>query len=369
VSCSATGDCTAAGTYVSSSSWIQPFVVTETNGTWGQATALPGVAKADPTAATTNLSPDALSCGAAGNCALLWDAGYPDNNSFISVQKDGSWGQPQKVAGVPAGASTFLDAVACASTGNCVVTGEYGSAKGKPAAFVVADRSGHWGSAQAIPGLAALGASATPDPTTVSCPSAGNCTIAGTYTQGHGTLAFAVSEHGGTWSKAVAVPGLKKLLGGLSVEQVRLSCSAAGSCLAGSYYPLRSGHQHEATWIASEKNGKWGNAEHVPGIATISKGGDSGVESLSCGAPGYCAVVGYYTPTAPAQFTQRQGFVATEVGGAWHKAEAVPGLKALSGGRHSELTSVSCRQRAACSAIGTYNTASSATQMLVTGRP
>ena len=45
-------------------------------------------------------------------------------------------------------------------------------------------------------------------------------------------------------------------------------------------------------FVADETNGSWGNAIVVPGTAAVS--GDSGVDSVSCGAPGVCVVGGYH---------------------------------------------------------------------------
>src|SRR5258706_14142035 len=69
---------------------------------------------------------------------------------------------------------------------------------------------GPWGTAQKVPGLAALGA-LSGEVTSVSCASAGNCTAGGDYGDGRYLKAFVLSEVNGTWSNALRVPGIAVL--------------------------------------------------------------------------------------------------------------------------------------------------------------
>jgi hypothetical protein len=71
---------------------------------------------------------------------------------------------------------------------------------------------------------------------TVSCPSAGNCVIGGSYTSSGGhSPAFLASQRNGKWSKAIEVPGTKRLnvRGDAAVNSV--SCPAVGKCSAGGF--------------------------------------------------------------------------------------------------------------------------------------
>jgi hypothetical protein len=65
VSCASAGNCTAAGSF-SSSSGGQSFVVSETNGSWGTAREVPGTAALNQGGAAETLS---LSCTPPGTCA------------------------------------------------------------------------------------------------------------------------------------------------------------------------------------------------------------------------------------------------------------------------------------------------------------
>ncbi len=66
-----------------------------------------------------------------------------------------------------------------------------------------------------------------------------------------------------------------------------MSCGPAGICAAGGFY---SGHG----FVAVERNGVWGTATGVPGLAALSKGGFTKVNSVSCGLAGTCAAGGSY---------------------------------------------------------------------------
>ena len=67
VSCAAAGNCTAGGFYGDASrpSHEQPFVVSQTNGTWGNAIQVPG----SGTLNAGDAKVTSVSCRSAGNCA------------------------------------------------------------------------------------------------------------------------------------------------------------------------------------------------------------------------------------------------------------------------------------------------------------
>ena len=74
-----------------------------------------------------------------------------------------------------------------------------------------------------------------------------------------------------------------------------------------------------------------GRAIAVPGLAALIAGGDAQFSSVSCGSAGNCAVAGSYL-TAPGDL---RGFVASERNGVWGRAIAVPGLAALNKGGYA----------------------------------
>ena len=72
--------------------------------------------------------------------------------------------------------------------------------------------------------------------------------------------------------------------------------------------------------MAVERNGRWGTATGVPGLAALNTGGQAEVSSVSCAPAGNCAAGGYYT----GDNGYFQGFVADERHGHWGTAIQMP---------------------------------------------
>ena len=82
-----------------------------------------------------------------------------------------AWGTAEAVPGLAAlnrGGDAQVVSVSCASAGNCGAGGFYETAKAPQVAFVVSEVNGRWGAAEAVPGLAALGAVKVSEILTVS---------------------------------------------------------------------------------------------------------------------------------------------------------------------------------------------------------
>jgi hypothetical protein len=106
--------------------------------------------------------------------------------------------------------------------------------------------------------------------------------------------------------------------------------------------------------VVSEKDGVWGRAEEVPGLAALRTGRFASVLSLSCAQPGDCGAGGFYEEVSFAV----QGFVVSDTHGVWRRAEEVPGLAALNMNGDAAISSVSCTAPGECSAGGFYVDAS-----------
>src|SRR5262245_64471060 len=79
---------------------------------------------------------------------------------------------------------------------------------------------------------------------------------------------------------------------------------------------------------AAALGGTWGKAIEVPGTAAFNVGGHASITSVSCASAGNCSAGGFsQTPSG-----LRQAFVAGEVNGTWGTAIEVPGTAALNGG-------------------------------------
>ena len=174
LSCTTANDCTAGGYYTDGAGRLQAFVVKETSGVWGNASAVPGTV-------LLNTGGDArvtsVSCATAGNCAA---GGYysdvnGDQHAFVVNQTSGSWGSAIDVPGT--GVNSAVNSVSCATAGNCSAGGYFESGS---EAFVVNETSGSWGNAIKVPGSATLNVGGSAAVTSVSCATAGNCTAGGT---------------------------------------------------------------------------------------------------------------------------------------------------------------------------------------------
>ncbi|HEY3905262.1 MAG TPA: hypothetical protein VGM14_15235 [Streptosporangiaceae bacterium] len=246
ISCSSAGNCALGGFYLDASGGRQAFVASERNGTWHSAIEVPGTA-------AVNLGGQAavysVSCSAAGDCAA---GGYYEASvfnvdtqrakwqAFVVTERNGSWAKAVPVLHTPsindnvpgAGAQS----VSCPSTGHCTASGAFIDGSGRLEAFVVGQSKGKWGTATIVPGTGALNAGDQAEAPTVSCPSAGNCVIGGSYTSSGGhSQAFLASQRNGKWSKAIEVPGTKRLNVGGDAAVNSVSCPAVGKCSAGGF--------------------------------------------------------------------------------------------------------------------------------------
>jgi hypothetical protein len=346
VSCGPAGGCAAGGYYYDSGGEQQGFVVSELDGTWGSATAVPGLAALS--AGFAEIS--SVSCGPPGDCAA---GGYYYNSrgeqGFVVSELNGTWGKAIEVPGLAAfnaDGSAEVSSVSCDPDGDCAAGGSYKDRSKHHQGFVVSARDGSWGKATFVPGLPALNTGGQAVTTSVSCPAPANCTAGGYFESSLGREGFVVRERNGTWGRAIEVPGLAALNAGFG-GIVSMSCARPENCAAGGYYDDR--HDHGQGFVASERNGTWSDAVEVPGLAALNAGGSAELLSLSCSSPGNCAAGGIYLDHSRDQ----QGFVIVEQNGTWAKAIEVPGLAALNAGV-AQVWSVSCAPAGGCAAGGFY---------------
>ncbi|HKD88305.1 MAG TPA: hypothetical protein VKB62_07215, partial [Streptosporangiaceae bacterium] len=256
--------------------------------------------------------------------AAVAAAGIAVTASPVAAATSGIWGNAQEIAGLSqlnVGLFAELNSVSCSSPGECGAGGTYTDAIG-PQALVVSEHDGAWSTPQKVPGTAALNAGGWAEVTSVSCASPGNCTAGGYYTDaGNSRQAFVVTETGGTWGTAEEVPGTAALNAGPDAEVTSVSCASPGNCSAGGFYT--DANNLQPGFVADETSGTWGTAQQVSGAGAVaavscvtpgdcSAGGNSGspgfvasetggiwgpaealpgtsVNSLSCVSPGNCA--------------------------------------------------------------------------------
>jgi hypothetical protein len=133
ISCRSVGDCVAGGSYAPRGQDVQAFVITALNGTWGKPQPVPGLAAMN---INQNAAIDSVSCSAPGDCGAGGyyagkdtDANQADDQAFVVMETDGTWGRAQEVPGIPAlnmSDAATVDAVSCTSPQACTATGRYG---------------------------------------------------------------------------------------------------------------------------------------------------------------------------------------------------------------------------------------------------
>ncbi len=355
--CGSAGSCEAGGNYLDRSGNLQGFVIRQQRGVWAREVAVRGLSALNTGGVAEVTS---LSCGPAGNCAAggdYMDKRFADPQGFVVSEKHGVWGKAIKMPGpgklIPAGHLSKVTSVSCGSAGSCAAAGDYLDRANGQQGFVVSEKNGVWSKAIEVPGLGALNKQRDAEVTSLSCGSAGSCVAGGDYLdRSLNTQGFVVIEKNGVWGKAIEVPGLAALDAGAggSAEVTSVSCAPAGSCVAGGDYADRS--ENSQGFVASEKRGVWGKAVELPGLGALNAGtgGIVGIESVSCWSSGNCVTSGDYNDRSQDQ----QGFVDFEKNGVWGKAVEVPGLGALNTGKSAGVTSVSCRPAGNCAAGGWY---------------
>ena len=102
-----------------------------------------------------------------------------------------------------------------------------GSAAASTGAVAASPSSHVWGTAEEVPGTAALNRGDFADMLSVSCASAGNCSAGGHYRNSSGQQAFVVSQTGGTWGAAIEAPGTAPLNQDGNADIASVSCGAA----------------------------------------------------------------------------------------------------------------------------------------------
>jgi hypothetical protein len=197
ISCASAGNCAAGGKYLDHSDHFQAFVVSEKNGTWGKAIKVPGSSALNSRGSALTGS---VSCAAAGNCAAGGAAsGRNGAGAFVVSERNGTWGKAIAVPGpgpLPASRDAEIRSVSCATAGNCVAGGNSKDSSLRAQAFVVSERAGTWGRAIEVPGTSVLNTGGSAGVTAVSCARGGGCVAAGAYRDSTGaTQGFVVSQN------------------------------------------------------------------------------------------------------------------------------------------------------------------------------
>jgi hypothetical protein len=349
ISCPSAGNCTATGGYEASGGALEVWVASEHRGHWAKATAVRNYVH-------LNVNHDgevaAISCSAARDCTLGGD--YLDVadhfQAFLATETGGHWAKAEKVPGIGslnAGGHSIVDAVSCRRVGYCTAAGSTQRTAAVYTAFVISESKGRWGKAARLPDMQTLNKDGHAVASELSCGSAGNCVTGGVYedSQGH-SQAFLDMQKSGKWRNAFEVPGTAGLNKGPFAQVTAISCPSAGNCAVGGYYTNSSGHGE--LFLISQNEGRWGKAKEIPGLAGLTKGSTAQIYALSCSSAGNCSGGGYGENSSFREIA----FVITESGGRWASAKRVSGITSLSSGGDSGLDGISCRSAGHCTAVG-----------------
>jgi hypothetical protein len=134
----------------------------------------------------------------------------------------------------------------------------------------------------------ALLAAASICPALLTAGSAAAATPAGATRAGAGPAA------NGHWGTAEQMPGIAALNTGDSAVVNAISCASPGSCSAVGRYNVSSSTVDQQAFVASQAHGTWGRAEKVPGTTAANKGGFANVFAVSCPSAGNCGAGGFY---------------------------------------------------------------------------
>ena len=181
--------------------------------------------------------------------------------------------------------------------------------------------------------------------------------------------AFVLDQVNGTWQRMRPLAGVT--LGGRWRVRPQLGPHGVlrprhhqrGSC-GGPGLPGRRRRQRRGRstgFVVQARHGAWGAAQPVTGLSRLDGTRPSQVNTVSCTAPGSCAIGGYYTDAKG----RRQAFVGTEVKGGWRDALEVPGTGALNVKGSAETDAVDCPVAGNCTAAGDYLTKSGAAELFV----
>jgi hypothetical protein len=279
VSCGAVGSCVAVGsTPISDNN--AGLLETLSGGTW-TATEAPLPAE------MTDGELYSVSCSAAGSCAAAGDSYHLNHHEvLLETLSAGTW----TVTGglLPAGAGqTQPTSVSCLVPGYCVAVADYGyGAPNTDYGWIIETLSdGTWRATESpLPqgnGLHRTWLSS------VSCAAIGVCVAVGWYTASDTFYGLTETLSGGTW-RAVQPPLPP---GGETIWLTSVSCADGSSCVAvGHYNDVNSGEQG---LIESLSDAAWTGTQ-APLPSNAESDGGPVLNSVSCGAVGSCAAVGYY---------------------------------------------------------------------------
>ena len=194
----------------------------------------------------------------------------------------------------------------------------------------------------------------------VSCGVVGNCAAVGSYENAHGDIAaFVDNERGAHWLRAKTLPlPANALVRGQDALVRSVSCSSANTCSAiGTYQDNNPVGTRTEGFVANERKGTWSRARQML-LPASNFNPFVSISQIACSSSVDCVGVGSFINNNDVT----EALVVNEVGGVWHRAQALTLPASASRFADASVTEVTCLKDSSCAAFGTFNATSGAVE-------
>jgi len=324
VSCAARGSCVALGSSYQGNDPEALLGATLSGGTWSESEV------PEPSGYVTSYGAfTGLTCPTIGSCVAVGGASNGlDFDRLLVDNLSGTTWTPTLLDGLPGPADAQMAGLSCPLTDRCFAVGDYVDASGTEYPLIESQSNGTIDST----GLPLPSGATSAQLSSVSCTDVSDCVAVGTYNYGftgqNGPLAEILSS--GSW-QGVELPNPPSATAG-AMQSV--SCVQASSCVAVG-----------GTVAETLSSGTW-SAASVP-LPTGSSSGSLG--SLACLSSSDCEAVGGYQTSTGLSFPLAESLS----GGEW-SLSALPTTST-----EGQLNAISCAALESCTAVGSYTSPTS----------
>jgi len=297
LACTLDATCSGGGEANLKNGRNEAFLVDEIAGVWSAAFEVPGLAalqKHDQTAAVTSIK-----CASAGNClaaGLYQGAPLPITEPFVDQETDGRWAGADGmrwVVSMNTGGHAQILATSCPAAGWCSLVGYLTQARSTLRYFVMSERDGRWGQPVMLSGIPAFRPFAAGPVAKISCSSKRQCDVLALATLSSTVgLAYVVNVSDGRATEQVQLrdPVTRRLGRGFVVPE-GLSCLTADSCRVALDYD----HGVNRVAVAAETAGAWLVPRQLATIESLDPSGPTSVTGMQCPSASSCVLVGTAT--------------------------------------------------------------------------
>jgi hypothetical protein len=297
-------------------------------------------------ASTPNARLYKVACPSITECVAI--GSYSDasggTDGLLLTRSGGSWTATE--APLPTGGNdTYLTGLSCPSAAECSVVGSYDDSNGNQNGLLLTFLGGSWAAEEAPP---------PPNPAsdpkvellTVSCASTTVCVATGSYQPSSGgTDGLLLTLSGGSWT-ADGVPLPANVASSATTSVGNAVCPSTTECLAaGGYFNKATGNggQLGLTW----SGGSW-TATKVSMPASVIGAGT--IYGMTCASATVCIAFGMYYSSPGIT----PGFLLTWSSGSWKTAAApVPSNDGV--GNSAIIEDMTCPSATVCVAVGAYS--------------